>query len=243
MRGALAIATTAGLLLAGAAASAQTPEQPSPAALAAETVKSCFACHGDGGVSRIPTRPTIAGQKSDYVARQLTAFRRAAVESARDDDGDADDGAAIAANPAAKAAGRMDPIMSHMAETLGEAQIPYVAAAVAALACDGGAPKAAPANPPAMPPAAQHCTSCHGEDGIGNLPHVPNIAGQQRAYLRRQLLLIRETAWGAQPRENENWRNHPIMERQAARISIEDVDALAHYYASLDCRGAGSAKP
>ena len=108
------------------------------------------------------------------------------------------------------------------------------------LACDGGKTKAKPVNPPVMPQAGQRCAACHGVDGIGRLPHVPNVAGQQRAYLRRQLLLIRETAWGAAPREHESWRSHPIMERQAARISIEDVDALARYYAALDCRGAGT---
>jgi cytochrome c553 len=70
------------------------------------------------------------------------------------------------------------------------------------------------------------------------MPHVPNIAGQQRGYLRRQLLIIRENAWGADSSDSERWRTHPIMERQAARISIEEVDALAQYYAALDCRGA-----
>ena len=221
--------TAAGLLLAGTAVCAQEgqpPAQPAaPVVDVAEILKTCFPCHGDGAVSRIPTRPTIAGQKADYVARQLTAFKRSAREMDQ------------AASPAQS--GRFDPIMSHMALTLDDDVIGAVADAVSKLACKGDKDDKAPqANPPAAPGITVHCVACHGENGISRVPQVPNVAGQQRAYLRRQLLLIRETAWGAKPRGNETWRSHPIMERQAARLSIEDVDALAQYYAALDCRGS-----
>lgn len=240
MRGVLAILTVTGWALAATSAFAQGEQQPPAAAAAkaatAATLKTCFDCHGENGVSRIPSRPTIAGQKSDYVTRQLLAFKRAAAQSVSDNDGDADDGDAKAPT------GRSDPIMAHMAEGLSDAEVSRVAAAVAQLSCDGRSQKevdaATPAPSPSPPEATGRCNACHGVDGIGRVSHVPNLAGQQRAYLRRQLLLIRETAWGAAPRENESWRSHPIMERQAARISIEDVDALARYYAALDCRGS-----
>jgi len=208
-----------------------------PATLSAQTkadigkiLLTCFECHGPGGVSALPSRPTIAGQNADYVTRQLHLFKRAALEHARSGEVDAD----------AQLQMRSDPIMEHMAEQLDDTLILQVADAVSKLSCDGAKPSTAavPQQTPPVPPlAAQRCTGCHGVDGIAQVPNVPNIAGQRRAYLRRQLLLIRETAWGAQPRENERWRSHPIMEREAARISIEEVDALAHYYAGLDCHG------
>ena len=237
MQRSLRIGWVTGVLLASSAAFAQTP-QPAVDAQVAQTLKTCFQCHGEGGVSAVPTRPTIAGQKADYVVHQLHAFKRSAEEHARAVDRATDPDA----NVVAALSGRSDPIMEHMAAGLDEALVVPVAQAIAKLACNGKTAsqnsKTAPTNPPQMPAVGQRCAACHGVDGIGVLPYVPNIAGQQRAYLRRQLLLIRETAWGAQPREHDNWRSHPIMESQAARISIEDVDALAHYYSALDCRGS-----
>ncbi|MCK5576613.1 MAG: c-type cytochrome, partial [Sphingomonadales bacterium] len=146
-----------------------------------------------------------------------------------DTDGDADNGTD-------NVAGRMraDPIMEHMGTSLDDALIGRVALAVSQLACraDDVAQKT-----PQAPKVAIRCAGCHGNSGMGRKPEIPNLAGQQRAYLRRELLLIRETAWGANPREGESWRGHPIMEAQAARLKIEDVDALAKFYSSLDCRG------
>lgn len=197
----------------------------------AEVLKTCFQCHGKGGVSTVPSRPSIAGQNASYVARQLMAFRRAATQGDGDVDGDADDGSDA---PTAQAM-RSDPVMEHMAQDLSPGLIQSVARAVSQLPCGGG--EHGPRQPPGKPPITDRCDMCHGETGIAVRPEIPNIAGQQRAYLRRQLLLIRETAYGAEPREGERWRNHPIMEREAARIAITDVDALARYYAAQECKG------
>jgi len=237
-----------GLLLTAGYALAQAEQQPSaPAASAMSaaeieamaTLRACFECHGETGISRDSARPNIAGQKAEYLSRQLFTFRRSsdALSSAKDADakeGDNNDGGGVAKPPAS----RSDPLMSHMAAGLSDSKISHIARALSQMPCDGGKAKPAPATPPVKPPVALRCESCHGETGISSTPHVPNIAGQQRGYLRRQLLIIRENAWGADSSDSERWRTHPIMERQAARISIEEVDALAQYYAALDCRGA-----
>ena len=198
-----------------------------------DALATCYQCHGPGGVSIIPSRPSIAGQKAEYVRRQLLAFKVASGAMAQDQDGDGDDHSSIADLP-----GRTDPVMEHMAAGLPDQLLAPVAQAVSQLACDGGKPKKAPLRRLTRPRAANKCVICHGMDGIGTQGYIPNLAGQQRSYLRRQLLLIRETAWGAQPREGEAWRSHPIMEAQAARIKIADVDAIARYYAQMDCNGS-----
>lgn len=206
-----------------------------------EALQGCFQCHGPNGVSVIPTRPTIAGQKAEYVNRQLVAFKNAARAAARQSGGEQ--------NTSVKGAPRRtDPVMEHMAAGLPDRLIAPLAQAVSQLRCDGKVGKA-PRDPVRdqaqtmdRPQAAEVCVVCHGADGIGVQNQVPNLAGQQRSYLRRQLLLLRETAWGARPREGEAWRSHPIMEAKAARMSITDIDALAQYYSGMDCWGAAPAK-
>ena len=36
---------------------------------------TCIACHGENGVSLIPSYPNLAGQKVDYIVAQLQAFK------------------------------------------------------------------------------------------------------------------------------------------------------------------------
>lgn len=232
-----ALAVSCGVLV-GAGVLAQSTKPSSLQVQVQDTLKGCFQCHGENGVSVIPSRPSIAGQKVDYVRRQLLAFKRAAAEGSFDGD--------VASTENAAALGiakRSDPVMEHMVAGLPDHLVSPVASAISQLACDGGVAKAKRATPLSMPLAAQKCVVCHGEDGIGRQASVPNLAGQQRSYLRRQLLLIRETAWGAKSREGEAWRSHPIMETQAARLKITEIDAIGKYYAGLNCRGAKASLP
>jgi cytochrome c553 len=43
--------------------------------LADEKQKTCVACHGAGGVSNNSLWPNLAGQKEEYIVKQLHAFR------------------------------------------------------------------------------------------------------------------------------------------------------------------------
>lgn len=227
----LSALTTMAVLVASGHVIAQTAQQPAAPALVAAT-EACFTCHGENGVSRVPTYPTLAGQKVDYLIRQMSVFRqsRDKILSAPNTDAPAEGSAAKSPTS------RFDPLMAHVAAGLSDSEISRIAAALAQLPCDGGKTGAVPISRLVKPQVAQRCEACHGEVGVSSLGHVPNIAGQQRGYLRRQLLIIRENAYGATPRESERWRTHPTMERQAGRLSIEEVDILAQYYAALDCR-------
>ena len=230
-----ALAVGGASLMSWSAAAQSTPRptpRPSPQALehareknrvqvqVQDALKACFQCHGEGGVSSVSSRPTIAGQKVEYLRRQLLAFK---IEVAQG---------------TLEGAQRKNPLMEHMISGLGDHLIGPIATALSQLACDGGISKTARAKPLFLPPAAKKCAQCHGVDGIGRQAQIPNLAGQQRSYLRRQVLLIREIAWGAKPREGDAWRSHPIMESQVARLKITDLDAIANYYAALNCRGA-----
>lgn len=222
---------------------AQNSPSPSPQSikglddqdLVKETLMLCFQCHGDGAVSQIPTRPTLAGQKAEYIRRQLKAFKLAGLSANET----TESGDKPHADAAVK---RTDPVMEHMVSGVPDHLIDPLAEALTNLPCDGGQAVPPRTKDVALPASARACTSCHGADGISTQSQVPNLAGQQRAYLRRQLLLIRETAWGAQPREGEAWRSHPIMEAQTARIPIADIDAIAQFYAGQDCRGTNPSR-
>ena len=62
---------------------------------------TCAGCHGTAGVSAVPIYPNLAGQKAQYVEKQLKAFR---------------DGT------------RKDPLMSPMAKPLSDGDIVNLAA-------------------------------------------------------------------------------------------------------------------
>ena len=203
----------------------------------ARVLESCFKCHGPGGVSQIPTHPTIAGQKAGYLVNQLNAFKRSQdalnARAATPPQPDNEKNTA----PGAITLGRDDSIMNHMVEDIGKNDFAPLAIYISVLPCDGNAKPADNKTVPVAPKAVSRCVSCHGSNGISTTPNTPNLAGQQRAYLRRELLLMRETAWGGGKTVNKEWRAHPIMEKQASRLRIEDVDSISNYYAQLSCRG------
>lgn len=70
---------------------------------------------------------------------------------------------------------------------------------------------------------AQQCRTCHGLDGVGKMPDVPNIAGESEIYLTKQLEAFRSGE-----------RRHEQMSIVAAGLSDQDIADLAAYYASIE---------
>lgn len=166
--------------------------------------QSCLSCHGPGGASQIAANPIIAGQHYDYLRRQLIYYRE---------------------NPKANIA------MAAMAKPLSDEDIDNISAYLAerprpisgyedeALAKSGemlyrsGDKKR---NIPACGP------SCHGPTGAGIPPEYPALSGQYAVYTAKALA---DYASGA--------REHPTMNDIAARLSEDDIKALAEYIAGL----------
>lgn len=69
---------------------------------------TCVACHGANGISNNPMYPNLAGQKEQYIVKQMKAFR----------DGQ-----------------RQDPVMTAMAKPLSDEDIANLAAYYASLSC------------------------------------------------------------------------------------------------------------
>lgn len=96
------------VLIAVAVAGAAGAVQAGDAAAGKAKANTCVACHGANGVSNNPMYPNLAGQKEQYLAKQMKEFR---------------DGK------------RQDPVMSAMAKPLSDADIANLAAYYAGLDC------------------------------------------------------------------------------------------------------------
>jgi cytochrome c553 len=69
---------------------------------------------------------------------------------------------------------------------------------------------------------ASQCVACHGLDGIGKMPDVPNLAGESAIYLTKALTDYRDGR-----------REHEQMSIIAKSLSDEEIADLAAWYASL----------
>jgi cytochrome c553 len=69
------------------------------------------------------------------------------------------------------------------------------------------------------------CAACHGAVGISPNTSWPNLAGQQKAYLVKQMKDFREGK-----------RTDPWMSPMAIPLSDDDIENLAEFYNSLPVR-------
>ncbi|MGL6557148.1 c-type cytochrome [Aeromonas dhakensis] len=66
------------------------------------------------------------------------------------------------------------------------------------------------------------CAACHGAEGRALVPNYPHLAGQNAAYLVKQLKAFKDGS-----------RKEPLMVPFMAPLSEADMENLAAYYASL----------
>ncbi len=66
------------------------------------------------------------------------------------------------------------------------------------------------------------CAACHGAEGRALVPNYPHLAGQNAAYLVKQLKAFKDGS-----------RKEPLMVPFMAPLTEADMKNLAAYYASL----------
>lgn len=66
------------------------------------------------------------------------------------------------------------------------------------------------------------CAACHGPAGISSNPLWPNLAGQQEAYLAKQIKAFRDGS-----------RTELTMTAFVANLTDQDADDLAAHFAGL----------
>jgi len=195
---AMMTATLAGVSSASIAASGD----PAKGKLIVEQV--CAACHGVDGNSVASANPSLAGQHAAYIVSQLKAF---------------------------KAGTRKNPVMLGMASTLSDsdmlnvaayfsAQIPKDREAADKTLLDAGRKVYRGGNPVTHVPA---CMGCHGPAGVGIPDQFPRLAGQQSAYVLKQLTDFKA---GVD-------RQHAAMSDIAGRLTDAEMKAVAEYISGL----------
>ena len=165
----------------------------------------CFLCHGMEGESASPVFPRLAGQHSEYIAKQLADF---------------------------KAGKRKSDTMKSQAEELTPAEMKALGAffeakkvgprpgkdaellAVGKYTFDRG-------NQFSGLPS---CASCHGPKGLGT-PQLPRLAGQHPRYIEDQL-----KQFNSRERNNDN----AVMHTVASKLTELERHAVAEYIATLN---------
>jgi len=185
------------------AAEPTAPEAADPAKGQRIAAGVCAACHGPDGNSAIPANPVLAGQVPGYIEIQLAAF---------------------------KAGTRPSPIMQGMAASLSPEDMRNVAAWFGSQV-----PKGDQASDKAMADRGQQiwrgglksvalpaCAGCHGAAGHGLPIQYPRLAGQHSDL---SVGWLKAFASGTRPNE--------VMRQVAAKLSENDMKALAQYIAGL----------
>ena len=169
----------------------------------------CNSCHGPNGNSPYSDVPTIAGQSSKFIAKQLRSFqlwdRPCAKTEYRAGDmaGTSADKCQISGKLSNEDIGAIADYYAK--QTFQPASQPFDAARAA-----GGAALH-----------DQYCETCHAEGGKAN-GRAPRLAGQWKPYLRATLKFV-PTGEHLVP---------PMMERRIVDFSAEEINQLLDYYAS-----------
>lgn len=66
------------------------------------------------------------------------------------------------------------------------------------------------------------CSTCHGLNGISNNPLWPNLAGQKKDYLIKQIKDFKSKQ-----------RHDPLMSPIAETISPQDIGIISEYFSKL----------
>lgn len=222
MRRGLFALSLAGATILAAGVPAQTILAPGDAAagrrLAAE--RNCTTCHDPTGIADHSAAPYILGQKREYLVRQMIEFRERRAKTP---------------GPY-KTAERTHPIMDPKTTPLTDFEIVDLAEYYAGLPCVPHRTFAEADLP--WPPLLHRCRFCHGDRGATPYPGYPNIGGQKRDYLVRQLREFRESAnhGTIAMSKQKDERFHRTMAPSVYQIGDDEIAALADYYSKQSCQ-------
>jgi cytochrome c553 len=164
---------------------------------------TCMACHGMDGNSANPEWPSLAGQHSSYIIKQLKHFKAGERQNVLMApmamilaDQDVEDLAAYFSSQKLLATGETEPSKLKLGQKIYRAGI---------------ASKGVPA-----------CSGCHGPSGAGIAGAAfPRVGGQHAVYAALQLRNYKSGARATDPSS--------MMRTITSRLTDEEIDAVASY--------------
>ncbi len=171
-----------------------------------EKSSTCVACHSADGNSVVAIWPKLAGQKVNYLRKQIRAFR----------DGEREDPSMqpMVANLSDQDIADLAAYFASQKVTTGEADPELVQ--LGALVYRGG-------NFDSSVPA---CMGCHLPDGSGNNPAGwPSLKGQHAEYVEKQLRAYAEGSRTSDPKS--------MMREIAQRLTEQEIAAVAQFVSGL----------
>ena len=176
----------------------------------------CVKCHGAAGGSVHPGVPNLASQNDLYIVKQLMEFHKPRAKPGE----------------SLGAVERHNRMMDNRAAALSEPDMWNLAAFFSGLSCKSDNQNEVAISRPAS---AIPCIQCHGGAGRSVFPEVPNLAGQKKLYLARQLKAFRHSAVADARGTMKDERYNYLMAAEAKNLSDSDIDDLAGYFSSLAC--------
>lgn len=183
----------------------------------------CVQCHGASGRPDVAGMPNLAGQQADYLIQQLNRMREDTWRHAGVAEPDRDGARQITGIKRRNV--HMDDVLIRLSD------MDIIDIAIYYSAQDCAVRGRAPIAPPSE---TVRCAVCHGRNGVSSNTRIPNLAGQDRAYLVRQLMAFRNAHEGV-PTEGLTSRTARTMQSQVKLLSDADISTVATYYSALSC--------
>lgn len=189
---------------------APAPKYVDPVAAGKAAAEPCTNCHGENGVSHKEGVPSLIGLHPKYLVETMQSFKsgdRPVDEKNQD--------------------------MKKALDALSDQDLQHIALYYAlqsmnltrAQTPNGGG---APVTKEALAP----CVKCHGEDGVGDSPITPSLAGQDLAYMIRALRAYKDGT-----------RDDDTMTPRAKKLDDAAMTTLSAYYAGLDPKPVNIPRP
>jgi len=137
---------------------AKAAAKPDPVSAGKAAAAGCAGCHGDGGVSKTPGMPNLAGLDPKYIIAAVNAY---------------------------KSGERKNDMMKTLVSAISDTELQNIALYFA-LQKAGKAQTPSPGNQAAGKSAAAACAACHGEGGVST-GSAPSLAGQDAEYFAAAL--------------------------------------------------------
>ncbi|WP_218048849.1 c-type cytochrome [Curvivirga aplysinae] len=172
----------------------------------------CNNCHGANGISEDPFVPNLAGQKYKYLKKQIDVFQSDHAYEFEEE----------------KISERHHSMMHNLSESVTIYELNRVIRYYSKLACDV---------PPKRKiteiiPEVKRCEICHGGIRTNPFRDSPNLAGQKKVYMLRQLHNLIDGQAHAQDRAV---RYHRLTELMVEGLNPEGIEKAVEYYSAMGC--------